>query len=468
MSDFIDGLEQDLLAAARRREQETAPVPATAPGARRRWILPWSLRTILLAIAISVGAASAAAAATLYTLRGSVIPAPAAADVPPSQTPVPSSAHVSSLRAADPRADVAPWTLRVARSDTGFVCSTVGQVADGRFGLIGTDGRFRELAPGVTDSCGQAQQNAATLVGARIFAAKRPADVRTVISGVAGDTLRRVQLKTSRGTSEVDHADGGTFVAVFAGYPEDVGAQVTLTFADGHRKTEPLGVDPSVVLDPEGGPAWRTQSFAVGNDARQCASFASARHGADNPISPGVCGLLTRPGGPRTRRGFFLAVRRLSPTTVRGGPSGIFGSGNWHRAPARTAVWGGVGDDVRSVAVQGPGLSARTLRLTLGRAVLGVFPASVRPETLRVRVTMKDGTVRTVHGDANLVNRPVPLPAVERRRAAAAVRRSQARMAKEQAKRAAPATKTTEATPTPTTTPAVPAKPATTTDGGTP
>lgn len=402
MSDFVDGLEKDLVAAARRR--------ATASGERRRRWPMSSLRTIVLVLGITVGAASAAAAATLYTLRGSVIPAPAAVDVPPSQTLVPDTVQVSPLRIADPESGVAPWTIRVGRSSTGNVCSTVGQVVDGRFGLIGMDGRFRELAPGATDSCGQEQTNAATLVGARILAAKRSRDVRTVISGVAGDTLRRVQLTTSHGVSDVRRSDGGTFVAVFAGYPEDIGAQVTLTFADGHRQTEPLGVDPSVVLDPEGGSAWRAQSFATSDDARQCASFTYARQSRRMPISPGVCGLLHDPAGDgRVRKGFFVAVRRLSSATVKPAPGAMM-AGRWRGAPARTAVWGGVGEDVRSVEVSGPGVSRRSVLYARHRTVLGVFPASIRPDSLMVRVTMKDGTVRRVRGEAGLVNEPVPLP----------------------------------------------------------
>lgn len=401
MTDFIDGLEKDLVAAAQRR--------ATENGAQRRRGMPtWSLRTVVLAIAIAVGAASAAAAATLYTLRGSVIPAPAAVDVPPSQTLVPDSAQVSSLRIADPEANVAPWTIRVGRSSTGNVCSTVGQVVDDRFGLIGMDGRFRELAPGASDSCGQERKNSATLIGARVLAAKRQRDVRTVISGVAGDTLRRVQLKTSHGTSEVRRADGGTFVAVFAGYPEDVGAAVTLTYADGHRESEPLGVDPSVVLDPQGGPAWKAQSYMVSDDARQCASFGYARQSRSMANSPGVCGLLVDPrSNGRVRKGFFVAVRRLSSATV---PDSTSRSGQWRRSPPRTAVWGGVGEDVRSVEVSGPGVPARSLLHPDYRTILGVFPASVRPGSLTITVTMKDGTVRTVRRDTGLVNEPVPLP----------------------------------------------------------
>lgn len=401
MSDFVDGLEQDLVAAARRR--------ATAGSERRRRWPTSSLRTIVLVLGITVGAASAAAAATLYTLHGSVIPAPAAVDVPPSQTLVPDTVRVSPLRIADPESGVAPWTIRVGRSSTGYVCSTVGQVVDGRFGLIGMDGRFRELAPGATDSCGQERKNAATLVGARVLAAKRSRDVRTVISGVAGDTLRRVQLRTSHGVSDVRRADGGTFVAVFAGYPEDVAAEVTLTFADGHRQIEPLGVDPSVVLDPEDGPAWKAQSWGTGGDARQCTTFAYARPGQSRrmPSAPSVCGLLQDPRGDgRVRKGFFLAVRRLSSASVRRSPGELL-SGSWRGAPARTAVWGGVGEDVEAVEVFGPGVPTRSVLHPVFRTILGVFPASVRPESLTIRVTMKDGTVRTVQGDTNLVSHPV-------------------------------------------------------------
>ncbi len=414
MTDFIDGLGQELVAAAQRQAaaeqlatERSGGTPTPDPGRGRRR-LHWPIRTVLVAIVLSTATATAAAAATLYTLRGSVIPAPAAQDVPATQTPVPGSAQVSPLRVADPQAEVAPWSLRTAQSDTGYVCSTVGQVADGEFGLVGLDGRFRTLDPVIADSCGQEQQRGATLIGARVLAGKRPADVRTIVNGVAGPALRRVELLTSDGTRTAAVDPDGRFVGVLAGYPENVGLRVTLTFADGHRQSESFGADPDLVLDPQGGNAWRAQMMGMSGDARTCASFHWARSARNRPAGPWACGDLGQDGRKVARKGFFFAVRRLSggeqPSV--GGAEGF--GGHWHHKPARTAVWGGVGDDVRSVTVLGGPGGKQSALMKRGSAILAVFPGDVSPDTLRVQITMKDGQTVTAQGDTNLVDHPIP------------------------------------------------------------
>ncbi|MCW2990811.1 MAG: hypothetical protein JWM73_1405, partial [Solirubrobacterales bacterium] len=125
-------------------------------------------RSLLLGIAIALGLAGSAAAGTLLLLRGSVIPAPQKIDVGAVQFVVPDSIRLADQRAADPDGG-APWGLQLSRSETGLVCSTVGQVVGERFGLVGLDGRFRVYEPGVVDGCGAEQENATTLLGARVF-----------------------------------------------------------------------------------------------------------------------------------------------------------------------------------------------------------------------------------------------------------------------------------------------------------
>jgi hypothetical protein len=117
MTDFIDGLERDLVEAARRRAEAPAPAPFRVRAPRR---------SLLLAAALLVLMAGSAAGATLLALRGAVIPAPQA--VQPEQTPAAGTARVSALRAQDPQPGLLPWTVRVARGETGLLCSTVGQV----------------------------------------------------------------------------------------------------------------------------------------------------------------------------------------------------------------------------------------------------------------------------------------------------------------------------------------------------
>lgn len=409
MTDFIEGLERDLVAAARRQAAGETPLPVRPRGDRRRW--RWSGRTLAVALVLGTGTATATAAATVAVLRGSVIPAPAARDVPREQTPVPSTARVSALRVADPHRGVPPWTLRIARSDTGYLCSTVGQVRGGAFGLVGLDGRFRTLAAGVTDSCGQEQRTGASLVGARVFAGRRPADVRTVVSGIAGPRLRTVVLATATGRRAVAHRPDGAFAAVERGYPEDLGLDVVLTFADGHRERHALGRDPSVVLDPAGGPAWKPERYSVAGDARDCVTFGAARAAPGRPQAPAACGALRRSGADG-RQGVFFAVRRLTSRTVRPPAERQLRSGDWRGDPPRTAIWGAFGDDVRSVTVRGlPGRRGPVQVALRGGVILGVFPGDVDPGALRVVVERKDGGHDTYRGDTHLVRHAVPDPA---------------------------------------------------------
>jgi hypothetical protein len=401
MTDFIDGLEQDLLDAARRRAIALPTHPARHAARRRR--RP-ALRPLLVAAAILVPTAGTAAAGTLLALRGSAIPAPEA--VPPEQTPAAGTSSVSALRAADPQAGVPPWTIRVARSQTGLVCSTVGQVRAGQFGLVGLDGRFRTIAEGVSDSCGAEREYAASLIGARVFDAAQRDAVRTVVSGVAGAHLRRVEVQAAGRTLRVPVV-AGAFATALRGYPEDLAIRATLSFASGRREVHDFGGSRSVVVDPAGGPAWRTMALMTTDDARTCTSFSWARSWRDGPMSPSACGDL---GQGRHRHGWFFKVQRLAPGT-NGRDDGErfdFARGRWGHHAARTAVWGGVGEEVRAISVQVGTARPRPVTIPPSRAFLAVFDPGVDPATLIVRLRLAGGRIVTAHGDANIVARRIP------------------------------------------------------------
>jgi hypothetical protein len=214
----LDALGGDLEAAFARAEAEQRT-------GRREPRSPWpgwrGARPVVLAVVLALLIATAAAAATLLVLRGSPIPAPDPRDVAPEQTPAPGTARVVDVRAEDPGGGPA-WGIRLSRSRTGLLCSTVGQIVGGEFGLTGLDGRFRAIPERVVDSCGERRDNAASLVGARVFAARDDRDVRTIVSGVGGDTLRAVEVEARGRTRDVPVGEGGTFIAALAGLPEDL------------------------------------------------------------------------------------------------------------------------------------------------------------------------------------------------------------------------------------------------------
>jgi hypothetical protein len=297
------------------------------------------------------------------------------------------------MRADDP-AGGPKWALRVGRSRTGAICSTVGREVGGEFGLIGLDNRFRPLAEGAVDSCGIERRGASSLIGARVMDARRVADVRTLVSGVAGEGLRAVSVDAGGRRHKVDVGPGGTFVLALPGYPENLALDVMLRFADRRQERHPLGVSPYVTPDPSGERAWETRSFVIdGALGTGCVVFGSARQRGIRSQSGPACGRL---GDPRRPRGYYFAVRRLTHANTR-----------YWRAPARTAVWGSVGQDVRRVEVILPGQATRIPALAPSRAFAVVLPGDIAPSRIRVRLVMRDSSVRQHKGNANLVPPPI-------------------------------------------------------------
>lgn len=394
---FLDELERDLLQAAERRRD-------ARPSARLARVRRIALATVLFAL---IGATTAGAG--LLFLRGSVFPSPAVRDVPRDQLPQAGTTRLTGLTADDPAAGRPPWTLRLARSSTGLLCSTVGQLDGGRFGLVGLDGRFRTYPERIVDSCGERLGgDRASLLGARVFDADDPREVRTVVNGVAGPALRAVTLEVRGRRREVRVGPGGTFLAVLPGYPEDSGVQATLRFASGRTELHPLGRSERVVTDPEGGQAWKSMAFQIGNDRRLCVSFGYARSTLEHVASPRACGVLwpkgmeQRPGA--RRRGHFWAIRRLVP----GMPSEPHSHG-WRDHPPRTAVWGAVGEEVASVEVSGPGGIRTRPQIDRSGSFLAVFPGDVDPASLTVTVQLEGGPSLSSRGSVNLVDGKMPL-----------------------------------------------------------
>lgn len=233
MSDLpiLDELRTDLLAAM--RVADAAPDPAP----RRR-----ALRSLLAAMVVLALVAASAAAATYYVLRASPIAPLEPHDVSPQQRVAPGTSEVLALRAADPDPHAPPWALRLARSQTGLVCSTVAQVVDGEFGIVGLDHRFRVLPEANADVCSAPDANGMALLGARVFDADDPGDVRTVAYGVGGPRLEAASVAMRGGPPqrvEIARGEGGFLVAA-RGTPEGLEPTVTLRWEDGRVRRREL------------------------------------------------------------------------------------------------------------------------------------------------------------------------------------------------------------------------------------
>lgn len=382
-------LGESVSAAAQRVEAAGGMRRARWPlgrGGARRLVRRMPPRLLALASLLVLSASAASAAATLLVLRGSVIPAPRA--TAPEQSPAPGTGRLAGFTVADTRGGPTRWTLRLATSRTGLLCSIVGQLVGGEFGIVGLDRRFRTLSPEAADACSIVRTNASSLVGARIFDASRHADVRTVVSGVAGTQLRDVTVTAAGRTQRVAVHAGGTFLAVFAGLPEDLALDVRLRFADGHVERHPFGIAPMVLPDPAGGRAWRIESGVISSDPTVCVTVRAARQRRNLPSSPGACGSLG--DDPRKRHGVFFSIRRLTPG-MKSSYSSPFG-GAWRSTPPRLLVWGAAGADVASIVVRGPKGARRTGTFFRPNGAFAyMFGPEVRSGQVTVSVRFRDG-----------------------------------------------------------------------------
>ncbi|MFI4978009.1 MAG: hypothetical protein ACHQC8_04955 [Solirubrobacterales bacterium] len=133
MSDYFDRVEQGMREAVRR-------------GAHIPWyarVSPRPSRPVAAVLACLVVTGSALAATGAFRTG-----APVGAEVPAIPTAnegavLPASIAMLSLRVPDP-AGGPPWGLRELKTTRGLMCVQVGRIVDGRIGVLGRDGAFRD------------------------------------------------------------------------------------------------------------------------------------------------------------------------------------------------------------------------------------------------------------------------------------------------------------------------------------
>jgi hypothetical protein len=166
VSDFQSDFKRQLVAAAGALF-EPANVATECRGR--------GMRRVSLVLAVALGAlalAAAAFAATQIIGVGAPATVPRGGEHPSTSTgigrPVPgarrgqASAQLLPVSVPDPAGGL-PWGMRIVRTTRGLVCLQVGRLLDGRLGILGQDGDFKddglfhELPPSVLspDTCSQ-------------------------------------------------------------------------------------------------------------------------------------------------------------------------------------------------------------------------------------------------------------------------------------------------------------------------
>ena len=357
----------ELLAAAVRQDEQAV----RRPNVRRRR----PARTLVLAAMLALLIAAAAAAATVVVLRASVIQVPGSAEVPREQTQVPGTVRLSAARLKDP-AGGPPWTVRVARSPTGLVCTTIGQLRDGVFGIVGLDGVFRRIPIAIVDHC----SSNPWWGDDRVVTGRRPQDTRTIVAQWAPKASRtptvvEIGQDSSGRAIWARYASDGVFMYAIRGYGEDQPGPGMLRGGEGFVHDSAGGVGTSWVVQRE---PYRVRDST-------CVRARVARAPLDAPITTQV--LCVRWRGPRT---WVAGARRYAPGE-HGWQSSII-PWNWRSHGARTMVWGIARNpkDVVMVTLHGAG-GPREVAVSMQGAFGVVLPTSVDPRRLRLSVLFKGG-----------------------------------------------------------------------------
>lgn len=364
--------------------------PPAVGGLRRRGVM----LAALLAVALAVGGVAAGA---VLVGSGAPLPAPNPRDLAASGVPLAGTARLAGLDVPDPDPAEPVWDLRLSRTGDGETCLAVGQVLGGRFGIVGLDHVFRALPLGSVDACGVPAAHEPLLAGVRVFLGRTPGQARTVVDGVAGAGTRSVTVYGPGGARQLPLGPHGSFLAVYAGYLEEVSPRVVVVDGSGHSETLAFGqAAPFEVPDPEGRPGWSVSAGAdveAGAFPEENCAQASERLGRivpdrfEAPLTPDVCGRLG--AAP-----LFVSMRRFVPERSHVGTP-------WGNAPARTLVYGAADPRVTRLTLTGAG-APRTLAIDRqGGGFLAVLDGHVDPRSLKLTATLSGGrTIAYTHSTA--------------------------------------------------------------------
>jgi hypothetical protein len=383
-----------------------------ARGGTRLRRAPGQLSVVVILVGLLILAA-AATAAVLLIGQGSPLPSPHAQDLRSSGVPLAGSARLAGLDAPDPDGSNPPWDLRLSRTAAGETCTAVGQVLNGRFGVVGLDHEFREQPLGSVDSCGIDSPSGPAMIGARTFIGAATGQARTVLSGVAGAGARSVVAYAQGETRHLRLGPDGSFITVYAGEAETVQPAVRIVGRDGRARSIQLEQGAVGELpDPAGGSGWvagagadllpgATPDETCVQVTRQPSQSEASR--VTLALTPEICGHLR--SSP-----LFVQMRRFVP----GEDEGPF---PWGNTPSRTIVYGVASPRVQSLALSGAGAARGVPINRHGGAFAAILDGHIDPRALLLTATLANGTTtlyrhpsRLYSSTGNTAIAPAPVP----------------------------------------------------------
>jgi hypothetical protein len=211
-----------------RQFEELGRERATSRRPRGRWVRSWRSQHPLFAAVIAVGvcAGTAVGGVAVISDGASVATDP---ETPTDVVRAPEDRRLSPMRVSDPVEAALPWGVRIYSTARGTSCIVVGQVRDGRLGLVA--GRtFRAFPASTPGACGSTGGDGRVLAERQQQTSRGQ---RSLLYGLVGRDVRSLSLQVGGLSKDVEISPDGAFLVVRAGRGAFAGDALVIRTATG-------------------------------------------------------------------------------------------------------------------------------------------------------------------------------------------------------------------------------------------
>lgn len=190
------------------------------------------LRRASIAVAVALSAVAGVASASLVSFGSAAEPAAE------GRYELPSGDVETGAPVADP-AGGPGWAVRIFDANTSSRCIVASRTDGNAFGPVDADGRIYDTGSVASGSCADPEAEPLQLGVAR-FVDSAGDGPRTVLFGLADDSVERVEVLAEEGRRPVELDAARTFVVVSEGMSKDATSTVAVTLSDGTSRTYEL------------------------------------------------------------------------------------------------------------------------------------------------------------------------------------------------------------------------------------